>query len=138
MRKMIDIKKGIRRIGIPYEQIIYMEKDLRKVIAYTKDETHIFYDKFCDIMPRLDERFMRPHCSYVFNMDYIVEIDAEGIMLTTGQKLYFGRQTLQKSRRMFDEYVRMCKEKALEEKRAAARKRAAEQNKTVGKQAVGK
>ncbi|MCI9597645.1 MAG: LytTR family transcriptional regulator [Firmicutes bacterium] len=59
-------KKGIERI--PMDQILYFEKEKRKVHLYTPTQRCTFYGKFSDVISRTSPCFMRCHNSYVVNI----------------------------------------------------------------------
>ena len=55
---------------IPLQEILYFEKDRRKVIIRTKGpgEDPSFYGTMDDVMPQLDHHFVRCHNSYVVSL----------------------------------------------------------------------
>lgn len=59
-------KKGVERI--PMNQILYFEKEKRKVHLHTQTERCTFYGKFSDVVRRTHRYFMRCHNSYVVNI----------------------------------------------------------------------
>ena len=86
----ITIKKKSGVYVLPLENIIYMEKDLRKVKVYTQIkefECIDFYSKFENIYSSLDERFLCCHRSYIINMDKILGINESFILLEENHKV---------------------------------------------------
>lgn len=59
-------KKGIERI--PMDEILYFEKEKRKVHLHTQTERRSFYAKFSDVIRQTNQYFMRCHNSYVVNI----------------------------------------------------------------------
>lgn len=62
---------------IPLKEILYFEKDRRRIIIHTtessgkSEDTVYFYGTMDDLMPRLDGHFLRCHNSYVVNLNYV-------------------------------------------------------------------
>ena len=105
------IVKSCRAYAVRLENIIYMEKALRKIVLHTdvadgngyKDIE--FYGQFRDVIPSLDRRFMHCHRSYIINMDKIVWMAQNTIYLETNTGIYMGRETYRKAYREFHEYL---------------------------------
>lgn len=102
-RMIVSTKRGV--YCVPFEMIIYMEKDLRRIVLHTVRGDIRFYGKFSDLQPRLDERFMCCHRSYIINMDEIVVMTGGSIYLSNNRSIYFGRDTYVRGRRIFEEYL---------------------------------
>lgn len=63
--------------------IMYFESSGRKVTLHTKKENYIFYDRLYHVYSVLSQRiFLKPHSSYIVNMDYIFSIRKKEIILT--------------------------------------------------------
>ncbi len=112
MKKLIISKKQGTYV-LPLDDIMYMEKDLRKIRVYAGDGTIEFYGKFTDIIPFLDARFMFCHRSYVINMDKIVVMSYNRIFLENNDNIYLGRNTYAKARKIFKEYLAKKSEQML-------------------------
>ena len=58
---------------IPLQEILYFEKDRRKVIIRTKgpEEDPCFYGTMDEVMPQLDHHFLRCHNSYVVSLSSV-------------------------------------------------------------------
>lgn len=104
MSKLIIHKKQ-GTYALPLDDILYMEKDLRKIKVYVKDACVEFYGKFSDVIPYLDRRFMHCHRSYVINMDKIVIMARNTVFVENNECIYLGRDTYGKAKKMFDEYL---------------------------------
>ena len=76
---------------IPLNDIIYLEKNLRKIIVHTRKGDISFYGKFCDIMPFLDGRFVCCHKSFVLNMAEICLLSRDEILMSNGGCIKFGK-----------------------------------------------
>ena len=77
---------------IPLNDIIYLEKDLRKIIVHTRKGDLSFYGRFCDIMPFLDRRFVCCHKSFILNLAEIHILSREEILMSNGGYLKFGKR----------------------------------------------
>ena len=125
------INKGCGIYTIPFDDILYMEKALRKIRIHTggADRRHYpyveFYGKFEDVVGDLDKRFLYCHRSYVINMDKIVLMTRNTIYIEPNKSVYMGRETYAKARKIFRKYLAEKKaEKQVEkqmEKRAEKR-----------------
>ena len=94
------------------EDIVYMEKNLRKIclharIAGGQEQQQIeFYGRFAEIVTQLDDRFMHCHRSYVINMDEIVWMRGCEIFIMPNTRIHMGKDTYGRARRIFEEYLR--------------------------------
>lgn len=116
---VIKKKQGI--FSLPTDDIVYMEKNLRKICLHVrkpeyKGEYEIeFYGKFADVMLQLDDRFMYCHRSYVINMDEIVWMSGNEIFILPDIAIPMGRDTYGKARKTYINYLdRKYPEKRLE------------------------
>ena len=87
------------------DEIIYMEKKLRKINVHTADRDVEFYGSFSEIMPQLDGRFMCCHRSYLINMDKIIWMNCNEICVAGDETIFFGRDSFIKARRIFGRYL---------------------------------
>lgn len=109
MEKIIIVKKKSGTYQIPIENIIYMEKDLRRIAIHLrgmKEKEVVVYETFGEIIPQLDERFMCCYRSFIINMDEITVMSSNEIILSSNEGIYFGRDTYRKAYRIFKEYMR--------------------------------
>lgn len=105
MKKMLQMKVGHQRVSMPLNEIIYMEKEKRKIMVHSLNGNISFYGKFEDILVFLDDRFVYPHKSYVFNMDRILRLGVSEILLEGGVKIIMGRKCFARCVKTFDGYV---------------------------------
>lgn len=90
------------------EDIVYMEKNLRKICLHTLCRDHRcieFYGRFAEMAPYLDERFMCCHRSYIINMDNIVWMSGCEIFVSTNETIHMGRDSYGRARKIFTEYI---------------------------------
>ncbi len=101
---MIKNRQGL--YALPIDDILYMEKELRKIKLHTAYTTVEFYGKFDELMPFLDERFLFCHRSYIINMDKIIFMGANQIFVNvTGGGIPFGHCTFCKAKKIFAGYL---------------------------------
>ncbi len=86
----INIKGTVHRI--PFQSILYLESNLRKLVLYTTKARYEFYGKLDEIEKTLtEEGFLRCHQSYLVNQNQITSLN--------GSKLTVGRDTIPISRK---------------------------------------
>lgn len=105
MNKKLHIKEGGSRTVLDLGEIIYMEKYKSKIVVYTLQRQHRMYRSFSSLEPELDRLFMRPHESYIINMDFIRHIGDQEVVLKTGTVLRFGVKCARRAKKAFDKYV---------------------------------
>ena len=104
-QRFLTVKLGSRVCRYNLDQILYFEKQLRKIQVVTVGESICFYGKFSDILPQLDRRFIRCHGSYLANMDHVVELRDGEFLLQEGQKVPISRRCLTQVRDDFVNYL---------------------------------
>ena len=107
MEGTISIHVSGKCYAIPFEEIIYMEKDLRKILVHTKKGEIAFYGRYCNVMPLLDERFTNCHRSYVLNMDEIRCLSEDAIVMSNDDRFRFGIKCFQRLKRAYLEYLEL-------------------------------
>ena len=105
MSDKVIIKKKHGIHAFPVEDIVYMEKDHRKIRLHTCGQEVEFYGNFSEFDSYFDERFMRCHRSYVINMDFIVWMSGCEIYLRTNEGIHMGRDAYGRARKIFTEYI---------------------------------
>lgn len=100
---VIHKKQGIYVLSL--DDIVYMEKALRKIIVYSMDASIEFYGKFTDIAQYLDRRFMSCHRSYMINMDKIVVMSGNRIFFENNENIILGKNTYGRARKLLKEYL---------------------------------
>jgi DNA-binding LytR/AlgR family response regulator len=103
-RLVVRNKEGTFQITL--DEIIFMEKNLRKIIIHTKHRDIEFYGKYSDILHYVDDRFLCCHRSYMFNMDEIVIMAQGGVFMTDNSNIYLGRDTFTRGNKTFHNYLK--------------------------------
>lgn len=87
---------------IPTKQILYMEKEKRKIhITDIKGRTFSFYSSFDEIKDKLDNNFFRCHNSYIINITRIVSVNTKSVLMEGGQVIPVSRTHIKKVRELF-------------------------------------
>lgn len=81
----IATKKGIHRIDL--SDVLYFEKDLRKIKAYGAKEEWTFYGKLLDLENVLDESFCRCHNSIIVNLAKVISLKRFQISMHDGKEV---------------------------------------------------
>ena len=108
MKKNIIVKKNSVTYQIPPQNVVYMEKDLRRIVIHLSGMASselVVYGSFHDLSPNLDERFLYCHRSYIINMDEIIIMSHNQILLSSNEGIYFGKDTYRKAQKTFEEYM---------------------------------
>lgn len=97
------IRNGI--YVVPMKEILYMEKERRRMRVHTEDCDYYYYTRFEDVLPQLDKRFSRSHRSYIVNLDRIARMEDMHILMDDDTELIFGKATYLRLKREFERYT---------------------------------
>lgn len=109
MSGRLIIRKKNGTYNLPFDQVIYLEKELRKIKVYTQIEEYKcieFYGRFEDIQEILDERFMQCNRSFIFNMDKIIVMTDSQVFLEGNIRISLGRDSFSRGRKQLDEFLK--------------------------------
>ena len=113
-KKTLIVKLRNKIDVVPIREIIYLEKDLRRIRVHTESGDYVFYARFDEIMPYLDVRFRRCHRSYIINYDRIEHFEDLLVRMDDSTELPFGRATILRLKKDFESYVDWKAEKQRE------------------------
>lgn len=92
---------------IPFQEIVYFESRLRRLMLHTADEIYSFYGKLNEIARDLNPLlFVRAHASYLINMEYIRSIRDTEILLQSGEFIPMSRKYRPQVRQKHLEYMK--------------------------------
>ena len=114
--KYIPIKTRKETSKVYLDEIIYIEKNLRKTLLITESRTVAIYCDMASMKQYTDERFMDCHRSYLFNMDKIIRMSDQTIYMENGDQVFLGRESFRRGRRAFDRYLEQQKDWENQEK----------------------
>lgn len=86
-------------------EILYLEKDLRRINIYTVSRVYTIYGKFDTITKYLGDSFHKCHGSCIVNLDKIIRMEEGIIYLENGQTLRVGQNSYQSTRRYYHKYL---------------------------------
>ncbi|QTC13222.1 LytR/AlgR family response regulator transcription factor [Streptococcus equi] len=75
--------------SLSLNDIIYFEKEGRKVLIHTKDKTYSTFLSTKALLKELPEQFIQTHHSYVFNVNYFYKFENNDITLTIDNTRFF-------------------------------------------------
>ena len=79
---------SIGDIKVPIGDIIYIETEKRNILVHTKKTTCCCKENIQKVGGQLKEKgFCRPHRSYLVNMDWVEEVEKQGVILKTGETI---------------------------------------------------
>jgi len=87
------------------QEILYIEKELRRINIYTSSRVYTLYGKLNDIIDYLGENFYKCHGSCIVNLDKIISMEEGIIYLENGQTLRVGQNTYQYTRRYYQKFL---------------------------------
>ena len=101
---LLKMENGL--FELPVEDVIYMEKNLRKIKLHANRRVIEFYGTFNDLKYLLDDRFMHCHRSFIINMDKIEKMERGMIYLRNREPIWLGRDTFSRAQKAFVAYSR--------------------------------
>ena len=73
------------RVLIRIKDILYLEKNLRKILIHTKRQQYEIYGRFSELESYLKEDFLQCHQSYMVNLNWIKRLEDHMIYLNDEQ-----------------------------------------------------
>lgn len=108
-RKYIPIRTKKETGRVYLDEIIYVEKNLRKTMLVTEARIVTLYSDMAYIKQFTDERFLDCHRSFLFNMDKIILMTNQTVYLEKGFQVGLGRESFRRGRHIFDAYLQQEK-----------------------------
>ena len=103
--KYVPIEKMKLTGRVYLDEIIYVEKALRKTILVTEKEKIALYCDMGFIKAYTDDRFLDCHRSYLFNMDKIKQMTEQTVVLENGDSIPLGRDCFRAGRKVYRNYL---------------------------------
>lgn len=86
--------------------ILYCERQGRKTLIVTAQESIAVYQKLSDLMARLDPReFVRCHTSYIVHLRHVTKFHRTSFTMSNGQTIPISRGNYADTKRRFSEYL---------------------------------
>ena len=99
----IRVRGGIR--SLPIGEIIYMEKQDRRILVHTRTEDIRYYGTLGEAEEELDLRFTHFHRSYILNMDLIRELSGGCVTMCDGSHFELGAHTYLRLKDRYEAYL---------------------------------
>lgn len=91
--------------NILFKEIIYIESISPLISIQTISKEFITYLKLSSIVPVLPDNFIRIHCSYIVNKDYIQSVCSKYVTLTNGKELPVSRSYNKSVKEIFKQSI---------------------------------
>lgn len=104
--KFIPIVSGTVDAKVRIREIIFIERNRRKLHVVTTERKYEFYEKIENVIPYLDERFFPCLKGCYINFDRVVRMEQQKIYFDNGEIYYLGRENFFKTRRAYKEYLK--------------------------------
>ena len=89
--QFLTLKIRHSHIRIAVNDILYLERNLRETLIYTKTETYTVRDKLNILQQQLPDFFVCCHRSFLVNLHAVSRLQHTEITLTTGQQISVSR-----------------------------------------------
>lgn len=100
-------KDGKITATLPYDEILYFQSTLRKIVIFTVNDTKEFYKKLDDIEEQLPDYFVRIHKSYIIYTHFVTKYRCDSISLSNEQSLPISRSYKEHDQAYLKKYVAM-------------------------------
>lgn len=91
---------------IKTSDIVYIERDKRKIRVVTDTEAYEYYEKVENIEPYLDRRFFPCLKGCYINLEKVVSMRGQKITFEGGQVIYLGRENFVKTMQYYKIYLK--------------------------------
>ena len=101
----LSVITGKRSAKIAITDIIYVEREGRRLHICTEDDEFVIYAKLLDLKDCLDARFYFGATGWVINFDEVKLMEKFTVTFFNGRKLMFARDTFVKARKAYNSYL---------------------------------
>lgn len=103
--KTLVFQKGKRQRRLPAQEILYLEKQLRKIrVVMEGGRTVSFYSGMQAVMDQLDDDFCQCHKSYAVNLRKVVTLEEEGFRMAGGALVPVSQRRRKETRWRYEEF----------------------------------
>lgn len=89
------------------EEILYIERRLRKILVFTLNEEYEFYDDMEDIIPKLGENYFSLTSGVYVNLDYVKSVKDRRLIFDGGMELFLSQRSFIGLKRRHNAYYRL-------------------------------
>ena len=93
-------------VRIKIEDIVYVERDKRKVCIVTEGEAYTYYERLENLEPLLDGRFYPCLKGCYINLDKVISMREQKVTFEGGQVIYLGRENFAKTLQHYKIYLK--------------------------------
>ncbi|MBR3786044.1 MAG: LytTR family transcriptional regulator DNA-binding domain-containing protein [Firmicutes bacterium] len=91
---------------IRIKDVIYIERDKRKIRIITDLEEYEYYERLENLEPMLDRRFFACLKGCYINLEKVVSMRNQKITFQGGQVLYLGKENFLKTMQYYKDYLK--------------------------------
>lgn len=91
---------------VKISDIVFIERDKRKIRIVTDLESYEYYEKMENIEPYLDRRFFPCLKGCYINLEKVISMQKQRITFEGGQVLYLGRDNFLKTMQFYKIYLK--------------------------------
>jgi DNA-binding LytR/AlgR family response regulator len=99
--KTLSFKNREGIFKIPFEDILFLENNKRKLTVHTRSGAMETYASIESVSSDLDARFIHCHKSFIVNMDFVQSMQRKNFLLETGQTIPISQSRFANSRMVF-------------------------------------
>lgn len=105
-KAFIDVirKNYIERVSI--DDILYIERNKRKVRIVTTDQTHEFYTTMEEVVEKLDNRFYLCLKYCAINFDRVIKMQEQVVYFDTGDTYFLGKDNYGRTKQRYHAYIK--------------------------------
>ena len=103
---LLKTRDGLRRLS--FRELVVVESfNHDRVCTLADGSKYVTADTLTSLMERLsfDPRFFSPHRAYIINLEHITALNADNVLLSTGQRVPVARSTLPALKQAYIEYL---------------------------------
>lgn len=90
---------------IKFSDLIYIESQRRKLRLHLSNEVIDMYGSLTAMAASLPWQFVQCHKSFIVNLEYVVELQKEGFVMASGDKIAVSQTKRKEARRSFMKYL---------------------------------
>lgn len=103
--KMLELISRGRNVYIPQKDIMYIEKEQRKINVCTRNRTYSSYQSLSEIGQQLNGEMVRCHGSFVINLKCVMKLEKNSLIMESGKEIPIGKTYLNLVKK---EYLQYC------------------------------
>ena len=100
----ITISTGRRTTKVNLSDVLYIERNLRKVRIVTDQDEIEYYQRLENLIPLLDSRFFPCLKGCYINFDRVKSMEEQQIIFDCGKRFYLGRTNFIRTRKAYKKY----------------------------------